>query len=320
MLGLFLSVHLALAATMWSVSSCRFVSLQFTTDTGSFADFYLDETADGAPVDYQNGIGLFTWLKPFLTDAPKSWTEGSCTGYTELQREFFTDSWFETARICAVLAVLGSMGVTVWTWFLACIALTSQIQIYAMVFLYAILTIAIGLTFLMLGSKLCNELTADQGFDGTTSCSLDQGGLVACAAILLWTVAGLITFVYVKPIDREIVLVPSSQEQQRLRQKRILAERQKQAALSSSPDNNSSVANKKYQAALAQQQQSKRELLAKQQARQQAQQSKKNISIRGVAAEDGTVEMQLQRNHRGQLSMMSRQSQRRPTSPSAAEI
>ena len=319
MLGLFLSVHLALAATMWSVSSCRFVSLQFTTDTGSFADFYLDETADGAPVDYQNGIGLFTWLKPFVVvisddddNNSSSWTEGSCTGYTELQREFFTDSWFETARICAVLAVLGSMGVTVWTWFLACMALTSQIQIYAMVFLYGILTIAIGLTFLILGSNLCNELTAEQGFDGTTSCSLDQGGLVACAAILLWTVAGLITFVYVKPIDREIVLVPS--QEQRLRQKRILAERK----AGSSRDNNS-VANKKYQAALAQQQQSKKELLAKQQARQQAQQSKKNISIRGVAAEDGTVEMQLQRNHRGQLSM-SRQSQRRPMSPSAAEI
>jgi hypothetical protein len=198
--GLILSCLAALASTMWGVSSCRFLYIDYTSDRGGFADYYLDPTPDGDPVLYRTGAGMFTWLVPFDND----WSDGFCQGYTDLQRDAFSDHSFETARIFAVLSVLAAIGVTIWTWFLACISL-GKFQIYMMSTILGLLVIFCGFTFLIFSSNLCNHLVEAQGYG--SDCTLDQGGLVTIAAVILWSVAALISIIYIKPPDQDLVLM-----------------------------------------------------------------------------------------------------------------
>jgi hypothetical protein len=207
----------AFASTMWGVSSCRFLYLDYTSDRGDFSEFYLDPTPDGDPVLYRTGAGMFTWLVPFEND----WSDGSCQGYTALQREAFSDHTFETARIFAVLSVLGGLGVMVWTWFLACISL-GRFQIYMLSTVLGLLTIFCGMTFLIFSSNLCNILVEAQGYD--SDCTLDQGGLVTIAAVILWTVAALITIIYIQPPEQDLVVKDgkiSNAFEQRLEERRL---------------------------------------------------------------------------------------------------
>mmetsp|Transcript_21771 Transcript_21771/g.51669 ORF Transcript_21771/g.51669 Transcript_21771/m.51669 type:complete len:300 (+) Transcript_21771:179-1078(+) len=205
--GLLLASFCALAATMWGMSSCRMVYIDYTTDRGDFSDFFKDPTADGEPVLQRVGAGLFTWLVPHGDDASGNantdWSYGRCAGYSERQRNFFGDDIFEVARIFAVLSVLGGMGSVLAVLFLSCMSLR-RLQIWMLSTILGGIPIFVALTFLVLRSKLCNGLTTYQNENYQTTCSVDQGGLVIAAAAIFWGVAFLISVVYIKDPKRDV--------------------------------------------------------------------------------------------------------------------
>jgi len=222
---------------MYGVASCRFAFVDFTSDRGGFEDFYFDPTADGSPIQYRAGIGLFQRLVPF---DPEDWSDGSCAGYTTLQREAFSDQLFEISRIFAVLTVLGGISVTIWSLFLACLSL-GKWQIRVMTFILILLSLLCGMTFILFQAQLCQDLVSDQDESYTTKCTVDQGGLVVIAATILWAVAALICYVYIKPpeVDMRISngqITNAHEQRRRQRQKqRMLAERKRQLAKGGSP-------------------------------------------------------------------------------------
>jgi hypothetical protein len=208
--------------------------VDFTTDRGDFSDFYRDPTPDGEAVSQRVGAGLFSWLVPNTAD---DWSDGQCAGYSELQRQHFSDNVFEVSRIFAVLAVLGGMGVTLWVLFLSCISL-GRFQIWMMSIIIGFLTIFTAMTFLIFLSKLCSNLTSYQDGSYETDCTIDQGGLVVIAATLFWAVAFLISVVYIKTPEKDLTLqdgritnafeLRQQQRLQREKQRRMNAARRRQ--------------------------------------------------------------------------------------------
>jgi hypothetical protein len=174
--------------------------VDFTTDRGDFSDFHRDPTADGEGVSQRVGAGLFSWLVPNSVD---NWSDGQCAGYSELQREHFSDTVFEASRVFSVLVVLGGMGVTLWVLFLSCISL-GRFQIWMMSTIFGFLTIFTAMTFLIFLSTLCTDLTSYQDASYETDCKIDQGGLVVIAATLFWAVAFLISVVYIKTPEKDL--------------------------------------------------------------------------------------------------------------------
>lgn len=225
-LGLTLTCAAALAVSMYAFASCRFLKVDFDSDRGGFAEFYLDPTSDGDVVRYRAGIGLYTWLKPFDEE---DWSQGQCTGYTALQRETFGDIVFEVSRIFGVFSVLGGIGVTAWTFFLGCLSL-GRCQIWSMSLLLFLITGSTGLTFLMSISPVCQSLTAGLDDSFTSKCSLDQGGLMTIGGTLLWGVAFLICLVYIKSPEADLVFTEDGQIinafEERQRQKQLWCQRQ----------------------------------------------------------------------------------------------
>ncbi len=226
--GLIVCCIAALSATMWGLSSCRFLFVDFQSDRGDFGQFYLDPTSNGAAVKYRAGAGLFTWLVPFEST---DWSQGRCAGYTELQQETFNDDMFEVARIFAVLSVLGGIGMTSWTLFLSCLSLR-KLQIWSMSFGFFLLTCFVAFTFLLFQSALCNDLVSYQNENYTTECTLDQGGLIAVAGSILWFVSFLITCVYIKSPESDMTILPDGQianafELRQLERERVKKEKQR---------------------------------------------------------------------------------------------
>jgi len=197
----------AMAATMYGMASCRMFYIDYTTDRGDFSDFYNDPTADGDPVLQRVGAGLFSWLVPSTEDrngdSKLDWTDGQCAGFTASQREFFSDTIFEVARIFAVLGVLGGMGIVLGIFFLSCMSM-KRFQIWMLSAVLGFVAIFVGLTFLVFKSQLCTDLVSYQNESYGTECTIDQGGLVVIAAALFWSVAFLISVVYIKDPRRDM--------------------------------------------------------------------------------------------------------------------
>ncbi len=181
--------------------------IDYMTDRGDFGDFYKDPTADGDPVLQRVGAGLFSWLvqgnEDRNGDGKLDWTDGQCAGFSQSQREFFSDTIFEISRIFAVLAVLGGMCVVLSIFLLSCMAM-KRFQIWLMSFVFFGITVCTGLTFLVFMSQLCNDLVSYQDESYTTECTIDQGGLVVIAAAIFWCVAFLISVVYIKDPKRDL--------------------------------------------------------------------------------------------------------------------
>lgn len=213
----------ALGATMYAMASCRFVFIDFISDRGDFSQFYLDPNADGEPVEYRFGAGLYTWLVPF---EETDWSQGQCSGYTKLQTDVFGDTIFEVSRIFGVLSVLGGVGVTFWTLFLTCISL-NRFQIWAMRTIFWFLTCFVGFSFLLFQASLCQDLVSYQDESYTTECTLDQGGLVAIAASMLWCVSFLLSVIYIRPPDMEMNFGPNGQITNGFQERQLSRERQK---------------------------------------------------------------------------------------------
>ena len=229
MLCLIVCCIAAMSATMYGVSSCRFAYVEYASDRGDFGTMFVDPTANNEAVTRRNGIGLFTWLSPF--DADNDWTRGSCRGYSQLQLEKISDDIFEISRIFGVLSVLMGVCMASSTLFLACLSY-NRFQIWLMSGMLIGLTVLTGMTFLLLKSAVCTDLVSSFRFDSendpsvfTSSCSIDQGGLIVIAAAMLWFVTALISIVYVRPIHSEMIIVDGRianafEERQRIRQQR----------------------------------------------------------------------------------------------------
>ena len=222
----------ALAATLSGVGSCRYLFIDFTSDRGDFSDMYTDPTADGPPVQYRAGAGLFTWLQPFGTG---DWSDGQCTGYNQVQLSHITDDYFEVARIFAVLSVLTGMGVSIWTLFLSCLSMT-RFQIWILSGVFFALTAFCGCSSILFMSLMCtDELVSFQDESYTVSCTLDQGGLVVIAAAILWCVSFLLTVIYIKPPESDMTIVNgqiTNAFERRMEQRKKQREKQLQKLMS----------------------------------------------------------------------------------------
>lgn len=188
----------ALAATLYSVASCRFVTVEYSSQSLQFWSYRF-----GAAQDVQNfkfGAGLFSWLEPDFTNPNEEfeydWTNGSCVGYAEKLREVIGDVLFEAARILAVCATLFGIGVAVWVSTLVCFSIGAR-QVLFLVALQVLLCILTCLLFLVLRSGLCTEVGVD------TTCSLDVGGFIAIAGAIFWLAAAIVTARFVKSPERE---------------------------------------------------------------------------------------------------------------------
>jgi hypothetical protein len=134
--------------------------------------------------------GLFEWAD-----------QNSCVAYTEyqLERGVLADVSLQAARVFAIFAVLGGLGVLLWSLLLLCMSLgRCQCRLYAFcIFLMALFT---GLMQLIKKSSLCNSV------GDPSHCRLNTGGLVAIAALLLWLVALVISCVYVQSPNEDVIV------------------------------------------------------------------------------------------------------------------
>lgn len=193
--------------SMWGVSSCRYLYVDFRSDRGDFGEFYKDPTANGEAVTYRAGAGLFTWLVPFESS---DWSEGQCAGYNQLQQEVFGDTIFQVSQVFAVLSVVGGVSMTAWTLFLSCFSLR-KLQIWAMSLGFFLLSCFVAFSLLIFQSALCQDLVSYQNPSYTSKCTLDQGGLIAIAGSILWFVAFLICVVYIKSPENDVTFLPSGE-------------------------------------------------------------------------------------------------------------
>lgn len=205
--GLTVASICALGVTMYGMISCRLVYIDYMTDRGDFSDFWRDPTADGEAVVQRVGAGLFNWLAPSdedrNQDSELDWTDGQCSGYSESQRQFFSDTLFEVARIFAVLSVLGGMGVVLGIFLLSCMSM-KRFQIWILSGVLGCISISSCLVFLVLKSNLCTDLVSYQNESYTTKCTIDRGGLIVIGAAIFWCVAFLISVVYIKDPQRDL--------------------------------------------------------------------------------------------------------------------
>jgi len=194
--GLLLAACATLAATTYSVSSCRLVVLSFISDTGNF-----EQSFSRNPTFFENfsehkvSLGLFQWLRPNGSDA--EWDDGACIGYQESMLDAFSELNFEIARGFGSLAVLLSVLTVLWAAVNSCIAW----NLWQIIILSALLlsgTVAACMTFIFLQSDICNSTFPE------SSCRLDEGGLILVAGAILWCAGFLITVLFIRPLDRAV--------------------------------------------------------------------------------------------------------------------
>jgi len=205
---LWFALAAATICSTYSISSCRFVVLQYTSNQ-NFEDFFAPTTTTNNEDGNNNnektqdvGLGLFTWLLPsYYVDGDDdtvtraiegNWQEGSCQGYKQLQLEQILDSKFEAVRILGVFSVLLSWSIFLFGLLLSCLSLAHW-QRYALTASCVLVAILNGCTLLMIETGPC--ITTGQD----SFCELDQGGLVAIAAVILWVCCALLSFFFLEP-------------------------------------------------------------------------------------------------------------------------
>lgn len=195
--GLLVATMSAMAATFYSFISCRYVLVDFSSHLGSFSEMFLNQGAGNVNVEYRMSAGLFTWLKPYNE---LEYSEGECTGYTGVQSDGFGDKAFNYVQYMAVTSVLLSIALLLWMFFMMCFSV-GKCQLNTMSLLLFIQTLLVGLSFVILQSGLCKDVGDD------TSCKLDEGGLVCVAAVILWFIAFLVSWMFVDEVDHDHVVV-----------------------------------------------------------------------------------------------------------------
>jgi len=193
--GLLLATGAALAATTYSVVSCRLVVLSFISNTGNFEDSFSRFTQINQEdfTQYKVALGLFQWLRPNGDDA--NWDDGTCVGYQQSMKDHFAETDFEIARGFGSIAVLLSVITFLWAGINSCIAWNVW-QIIILAFLLLSGTFACGMTFMFFRSDLCNSVFPE------STCRIDEGGLILVAGSILWFAGFLITVLFIRPLDR----------------------------------------------------------------------------------------------------------------------
>mmetsp|Transcript_2500 Transcript_2500/g.5144 ORF Transcript_2500/g.5144 Transcript_2500/m.5144 type:complete len:349 (-) Transcript_2500:273-1319(-) len=193
--GLLLAACAALAATTYSVASCRLVVLSFISNTGNFEQTFsrYNQVEFDSFSEYKVALGLFQWLRPNGDDA--NWDDGTCVGYQQSMKDDFAEPDFEIARGFGSLAVLLSFIAVLWSFLNSCIA-WNVFQIIILSFLLLSGTFASGMTFMFFRSDLCNSTFPE------SACRIDEGGLILVAGAILWFAGFLVTVLFVRPLDR----------------------------------------------------------------------------------------------------------------------
>lgn len=188
-LGLIVACAAAWAATCYSVASCHYVTVSFVSYRGNVFSAPL-QAAGSVPVSYHVAAGLFTWSN-----------QQQCVSYTEyqLQSGVLADVPLQAARVFAIFSVLGGLGVLLWSTILFCMSL-GRYQCRLFAFCLLLLAMFMGLTQLITRSSLCNSVGSP------AHCGLNNGGLVAIAALLLWLVALVISLVYVQSPNHDVIV------------------------------------------------------------------------------------------------------------------
>ena len=248
----------ATTCTLYSIASCRLVTLQYTSVLGNFEQHFTprNEIAD-AEEQYQVGLGLFTWLLPaFYVDGDDDtltratvgdWTEGACVGYNTVQLNEFLQGdntpIFESARILGIFSVLIAISTFLFGFFLSCLSIANW-QRYMLAAASIGVAIVNGSVLMMLESNVCTdmgtsaeEIAQQQEIDNnvtdtgtwesssTSHCELDIGGLVAIGAAILWVASAMIAYFFVEPVGgSHAAMVKSSPSKQDKAMKRMRKE------------------------------------------------------------------------------------------------
>jgi hypothetical protein len=198
-LGLFATVAGGFAATSYAFASCRFVVISFVSTQKDFeyAMGVGDPNGGDSTRNFRIAAGLFTWSD-----------QGQCMGYRQTMLEEMSQSSsgpiFEAVRIMAVLAILFSITMLVWIILMTTLSMR-RIELWSQRIGLGILVLLVGLSFLTFSSALCSDSVGDRS---DVVCTLDQGGLVAIAATILWIVGLLISIVFVRmPGTGDLVLI-----------------------------------------------------------------------------------------------------------------
>lgn len=190
-LGLIVTTIGAFLATVYSAMSCRFVVVTYESKIGNFDTIFTSQGGGDELQVMNTAAGLFQWLEP--TD---SWDTGACIGYTESALNVISDAYFETARFMAILAVVLGCFLFMWTLTLACISL-GRIQIWLLAACQLLLAVFAALFFLIGQSNLCHNIEQD------SNCRIDEGGLMAVAAAILWGIDFLLTVYFIRSPERK---------------------------------------------------------------------------------------------------------------------
>lgn len=191
--GLLLTTCAAFSATAYAVCSCRFIALTFQTDQGGFENHFANSpVTDGVWNSFKASLGLFQWLRPLDV---LNWSEGACVGYQESMLNVIQDDMFDIARSFAVISVLMGVICSLWAIVSACIA-WNWLQITILRVLLFIGTVSAGLSMLILNSGLCETAIP------AASCTLDEGGMVLIAGIILWTSAFIISTAFIRSFSK----------------------------------------------------------------------------------------------------------------------
>ena len=202
MSGLLVATMSAMAATFYSFISCRYVLVDFSSHLGSFSEMFLTQGAGNVKMEYRISAGLFTWLKP---DNELEYSVGECTGYTGVQSDGFGDKAFNYVQYMAVTSVLLSIALLLWMFFMICFSV-GKCQLNTMSLLLFIQTLMVGLSFVVLQSGLCKDVGDE------TSCKLDEGGLICVAAVILWFIAFLVSWLFVDEMEQDNVVVVDGEQ------------------------------------------------------------------------------------------------------------
>mmetsp|Transcript_32789 Transcript_32789/g.49423 ORF Transcript_32789/g.49423 Transcript_32789/m.49423 type:complete len:321 (-) Transcript_32789:179-1141(-) len=198
-LSLLASIGFGLGATLYAVASCRFVFISFLSRWGDIAEVLGIEAEEGGDeyMEYKVSSGLYSWL---TSEDARRFDPNSCTGFNQRMLRGLKEPFFDAARLIGVVAVLLSFMMVVWAFLLSSLSV-GKVEIILMKMCFLILAALLGSTFLILMSSLCNDVGDD------TACTIDEGGLVGIAAVILWFVCFLITCFFIKPPGEDLVLV-----------------------------------------------------------------------------------------------------------------
>lgn len=192
----------ALATTLYAITSCRFVVLVYYSNLGDLDGHFTNRIPEDYNVKYVQSLGLFTWLRRPFDALGDNWGVGECAGYSMAQKssdELF-DTYFEIVRIFGILSVLGGFFILLWSFSLSCISI-NKFQKWMYVFSLLAVTAATSCTYLVYLANVCQIF----GTTNESKCTMDQGGLVGIAAIILWLLCFLIAAFWIDTSEKVFV-------------------------------------------------------------------------------------------------------------------